>query len=197
LSVPLLELPADGRVLDACAAPGGKTGQIAEHFPEAEVTALDVDTNRLKQVEQNCRRLGITPVLLQGDAAQPAQWWDGRPFDAVLLDVPCSATGIIRRQPYLTWHRRESDIARLCGLHARVLDAIWPLVKPGGVLVYATCSILPEENADQVSAFLARHADVREDTPTTARSVATPVGCQLLPQPGGHDGFFFARLRKQ
>jgi len=192
----LLDVPEGGRVLDACAAPGGKTGQIAERYPAAELVALDVDGARLKQVRHNCTRLGISPTLLQGDAATPTAWWDGTPFDAVLLDVPCSATGIIRRQPDLKWHRRASDIEALCGLQSRMLDAIWPLIKPGGVLVYATCSILPEENAEPISAFLARHADAREDTPTSARSVETRVGCQLLPQPGGHDGFFFARLRK-
>src|SRR5690554_4289711 len=101
-------------------------------------------------------------------------------FDAVLLDAPCSATGILRRQPDLKWHRRDSDIDSLCGLQARMLDALWPLVRPGGVLVYATCSILPQENAEQVQAFLAGHEDAREDTPVEARSVVTTHGCQLL-----------------
>ena len=197
MPAPLLDVPPGGRVLDACAAPGGKTGQIAERFPDAELVALDVDARRLAQVRENCERLGISPTLLEGDASQPEQWWDGRQFDAVLLDVPCSATGIIRRQPDLKWHRRASDIDDLRGLQSRMLDAIWPLIKPGGVLVYATCSILPEENSKQVCDFLARHADADKDTPRVASSVSAPVGCQLLPQPGGHDGFYFARLRKR
>jgi 16S rRNA (cytosine967-C5)-methyltransferase len=192
----LIEASAGGRILDACAAPGGKTGQLAERFPEATLVALDIDAGRLKRVQDNLDRLHRHARLIAGDAATPALWWDGQLFDAVLLDAPCSATGILRRQPDLKWHRRDSDIATLCGLQARILDAIWPLVRPGGMLVYATCSILPEENAGQVAAFLARHGDAREDTPIEARSVVTAHGCQLLPVVDGPDGFFFARLRK-
>jgi 16S rRNA (cytosine967-C5)-methyltransferase len=192
----LIEAPAGGRLLDACAAPGGKTGQLAERFPDATLVALDIDAKRLKRVQDNLDRLHGRAVLQVGDAANPSGWWDREPFDAVLLDAPCSATGILRRQPDLKWHRRDSDIASLCGLQARMLDAIWPLVRPGGMLVYATCSILPEENAGQVAAFLARHGDARDDTPIEARSVVTTHGCQLLPVVDGPDGFFFARLRK-
>jgi 16S rRNA (cytosine967-C5)-methyltransferase len=192
----LIEAPDRGRILDACAAPGGKTGQLAERFPLATLVALDVDGTRLKRVQENLQRLQRQATLIRGDASRPDDWWDGVLFDAVLLDAPCSATGIIRRQPDLKWHRRDEDIASLCGLQARMLDAIWPLVRPGGVLVYATCSILPEENAGQVQAFLARHGDAREDTPVEARSVITAHGCQLLPVADGPDGFFFARLRK-
>ena len=192
----LIEAPEAGRILDACAAPGGKTGQLAEYFPDAELVALDIDGTRLKRVRDNLNRLHRAATLLTGDAGDPDSWWDGQPFDAVLLDAPCSATGILRRQPDLKWHRRDSDIEALCGLQARILDAIWPLVRPGGVLVYATCSILPQENAGQVEAFLARHGDAREDTPVEARSVITAHGCQLLPVADGPDGFFYARLRK-
>ncbi|PKM23203.1 MAG: 16S rRNA (cytosine(967)-C(5))-methyltransferase RsmB [Gammaproteobacteria bacterium HGW-Gammaproteobacteria-14] len=192
----LIESPPAGRILDACAAPGGKTGQLAERFPDATLVALDIDAGRLKRVRDNLDRLQQTATLLSGDAGKPTTWWDGVLFDAVLLDAPCSATGIMRRQPDLKWHRRDSDIANLCGLQTRILDAIWPLIRPGGVLVYATCSILPEENAGQVEAFLARHGDAREDTPTEHRSVVTRHGCQLLPVENGPDGFFFARLRK-
>ncbi|MDF1628376.1 MAG: 16S rRNA (cytosine(967)-C(5))-methyltransferase RsmB [Alcanivoracaceae bacterium] len=192
----LMEAPKGGRILDACAAPGGKTGQLAEYFPDAELVALDIDGSRLQRVRDNLTRLHRSATLLTGDAGKPDSWWDGQPFDAVLLDAPCSATGILRRQPDLKWHRRDSDIDSLCGLQARILDAIWPLVRPGGVLVYATCSILPEENAGQVQAFLARHGDAREDTPVEARSVITAHGCQLLPVADGPDGFFYARMRK-
>lgn len=191
----LFDRPAP-RILDACAAPGGKTGQLAQLFPGSTITAVEVDAQRLQQIEQTCQRLGISVELIQGDASTPSSWWDGEQFDAVLMDVPCSATGIIRRQPDLKWHRRASDIKVLCGLQSRMLDAIWPLIKVGGTLVYATCSILPEENADQISEFLARRADACEDTPVDAKSVEVSVGCQLLPEPNGQDGFFFARLRK-
>lgn len=196
LPAALIEAPAQARLLDACAAPGGKTGQLAERFADARIIALDIDARRLKQIEENMARLGAQVEVRQGDASQPDGWWDGEAFDAVLLDAPCSATGIMRRQPDVKWHRRDADITALCGLQSRMLDAIWPLIKPGGMLVYATCSVLPEENASQVEQFLARTADAVEDTPRDACSVVTTVGCQLLPQPGGHDGFFFARLRK-
>lgn len=184
------------RVLDACAAPGGKTLQLAQRLPGIRLLALDISAERLARVAENLARAGAQAELCCGDAADPSSWWDGEPFDAVLLDAPCSATGILRRQPDSKWHRRAADIEVLCGLQRRMLDAIWPLIRPGGTLVYATCSILPQENARQIDDFLARHGDARDDTPVTARSVATAHGCQLLPAVGAADGFFFARLRK-
>lgn len=196
LPAELIEAPPQGRILDACAAPGGKTAQLADRFPGARLVALDLEPHRLARVRENCARLGIAPALVAGDATAPASWWDGEPFDAVLVDAPCSATGILRRQPDVKWHRRASDITTVCGLQSRMLDAIWPLVRPGGVLVYATCSILPEENADQVRSFLDRHGDAREDTPRYRQAVGDGPGCQLLPRQDGHDGFYFARIRK-
>ncbi len=193
----LLEKPLPGaaRVLDACAAPGGKTGQLLERQPDMRLLALDASTQRLQRVADNLSRLGRQAALKTGDATQPQAWFDGEPFDAVLLDAPCSATGIIRRQPDVRWHRQADDIPALCGLQADMLDALWPLIAPGGVLVYATCSILPEENSEQIAAFLARHADARDDTPALADAAGGP-GCQLLPGTGDYDGFYFCRLQK-
>lgn len=183
------------RLLDACAAPGGKTGQLCEQFPDTEVTALDVDNERLQKVADNLQRLGVSAKLAQGDATS-SDWWDGDAFDAILLDAPCSASGIIRRQPDSKWHKQADDIVSLAGLQSRLLDNLWTLLKPGGCLVYATCSILPEENAKQISDFLQRHPDASEDTPDSGASVISGPGCQLLPQVGGWDGFYFARLHK-
>ncbi|GAB1594766.1 16S rRNA (cytosine(967)-C(5))-methyltransferase RsmB [Lysobacter claricitrinus] len=196
--VDALSLPAGARVLDACAAPGGKTTHLLERDPSLSVTAIDVDAARLKQVEGAMHRLGFDgrARLLAADAADLAAWWDGTPFDAVLLDAPCSATGIVRRQPDVVLHRRESDLDALVALQARLLGALWAAVAPGGVLLYATCSILRDENERQVDAFLSR-------TPT---ATATPLddrfgresgaGRQVLPGERGRDGFFYARLVK-
>ena len=188
------------RILDACAAPGGKTGQLVERFPQAELVALDVDTRRLARVQENLDRLDLNAQLIAGDATTPADWWDGTPFAAILLDAPCSATGILRRQPDAKWHRRADDIAPLATLQAHLLDALWPLLAPGGELVYATCSILPQENSEQIAAFLERHPDASEQTPapavTSAGLADSPVGVQFLPTPDRHDGFYVARLTK-
>lgn len=196
LPAELIEAPPTGRLLDACAAPGGKTGQLAERFPEASLLALDNDAHRLQRVRENLTRLGLHAEVQQGDASDPAPWWDGTPFDAILLDAPCSATGILRRQPDVKWHRRAADLPALVGLQARMLDALWPLIRPGGLLVYATCSLLDQENAAQISAFLARHGDAQDDTPPDTGDVPVTAGAQLLSGTGQHDGFYIARLRK-
>ena len=191
-----LAVPAGGRVLDACAAPGGKTGQILEAFPDARVTALDLVASRLNRVRDTLARLGVDAELREGDAADPAGWWDGTPFDAILLDAPCSATGILRRQPDVKWHRRRADLPPLVDLQARMLDALWPLLRPGGRLVYATCSVLREENDHQVAAFLARTPDATDLTERPPTAPAVAAGWQLLPHEGGPDGFYLACLRK-
>ncbi len=151
-----LKPQANERILDCCAAPGGKTGHIVECAPDTEyVLALDADATRLKRVEENMTRLKHTVDIKQGDAANPETWWDGKPFDRILLDAPCSATGVIRRHPDIRWLRKANDIDNLAQLQRRILDTLWGLLKPGGTLLYATCSILPKENMAQIKQFLA------------------------------------------
>ena len=180
-------------ILDLCAAPGGKTTHILERAPAAKVIAVDIDTQRLKRVDENLERLGMTAEVKQGDGRFPEQWCAGLKFDRILLDAPCSATGVIRRHPDIKWLRRDRDIAELVAVQQEILEAIWPYLKSGGTLVYATCSVLPEENKDQVSAFLKQHSDARlEDT----GDEASP-GYQNLPTADGGDGFFYARIIKQ
>lgn len=184
------------RVLDACCAPGGKTAHLLELF-DIHLTAIDSDDTRLARVEDTLTRLGLAAELVHGDATR-RDWWDGTHFDAILLDAPCSGSGVIRRHPDIKRLRRPSDIARLAELQARLLDNLWPLLVPGGTLLYATCSVLPEENVDQIAAFLARMPDAEVTTPRSL-SWGRPSGAgqQLLPSPDSHDGFFYARLRKQ
>ncbi|KQZ57000.1 MULTISPECIES: 16S rRNA (cytosine(967)-C(5))-methyltransferase RsmB [unclassified Lysobacter] len=193
-----LSPPSGARVLDACAAPGGKTAHLLERDPSLRLTALDVDAARLDTVRSGLARLrlGAQAWLLAADASDLAAWWDGTPFDAVLLDAPCSATGIVRRQPDVLMHRRESDIAVVVALQARLLDALWRTVAAGGVLVYATCSILREENEDQVRAFLARTPDARVEALGESYGRDREVGRQRLPGELGYDGFFYSRLRR-
>jgi 16S rRNA (cytosine967-C5)-methyltransferase len=199
LAVAALDPQPGERVLDACAAPGGKTLQIAEAIGDGELLALDVEPRRLHQVSQRLQRLGLAgPRVLAraADAAAPDSWWDRRPFDAILLDAPCSATGIIRRQPDIKWHRRAADIPAVMQAQARLLDALWPLLRPGGRLVYATCSVLRDENERQIDAFLARTADARAEALDERFGRASGAGRQRLPGEDGMDGFFYARLVK-
>lgn len=185
----LLELDAGQRVLDACAAPGGKTGHILEALSgRGEVWAVDRDAARLDRVGANLARLGLTAKLVTGDATAPAQWWDGKPFDRILIDAPCSATGVIRRHPDIKVLRRPVDVERAAALQARLLRALWPLLGPGGRLVYATCSVLRRENDDQIAAFRAA-----EPTIEPGGDVAS---MQLLPEEARGDGFYYAWLRK-
>jgi len=191
------------RVLDACAAPGGKAAHLLERDPTLELLALDVDPRRLPRIEDNLRRSGVAEPAAGGrvqvraaDATAPALWWDGFTFDAILLDAPCSATGVVRRQPDILLHRREADLEALVQTQARLLDALWPLLRPGGVLLYATCSVLAEENAAQVEAFLARTPDARAEPLTDGFGHAAGPGRQRLPGEDGMDGFFYARLRR-
>jgi 16S rRNA (cytosine967-C5)-methyltransferase len=195
----LLDAQAGERVLDACAAPGGKTAHVLELCPQAEVSAVDIAPERLQRTADTLQRLGLSAQLLQGDAGRPQDWWDGQPFQRILLDAPCSATGVIRRHPDIKWLRRDSDIAALAATQAAMLQALWPLLAPGGVLLYATCSVLREENDRQIAAFLHSQADAVElpvdlGFPAT---VATPCGRQILPGEQGMDGFFYAKLAKR
>ena len=184
------------RVLDACAAPGGKAAHLAERDPSLRITALDVDPRRVRRMQDGFARLKLDIEAAAADATRPDTWWDGVPFDAILLDAPCSATGIVRRQPDVLLHRRETDIAALVDAQATLLDAAWPMLAAGGTLLYATCSILREENAAQVEAFLARTADAALEPLEAGFGHDTAFGAQRLPGEAGMDGFFYARLRK-
>ncbi|MEJ2344843.1 MAG: 16S rRNA (cytosine(967)-C(5))-methyltransferase RsmB [Gammaproteobacteria bacterium] len=193
----LLEAGPGMRVLDACAAPGGKTGHILEQQPRLQrLVALDVDRDRLQQVRENLDRLGLAADLVAGDAGRPDAWWDGRGFDRILLDAPCSATGVIRRHPDIKALRRAKDIDALAAQQRRILEALWPLLVPGGMLLYATCSILRAENAQQVERFLRDHSDAYERRIEAGWGHAGAHGLQLLPGENGMDGFFYARLDK-
>ncbi|HFD81457.1 MAG TPA: 16S rRNA (cytosine(967)-C(5))-methyltransferase RsmB [Gammaproteobacteria bacterium] len=199
LAAPLLQVADGQRVLDACAAPGGKTGHLLEQAPGLEqLVAIDRDATRLQRVEQNLQRLGAggRARLLAADAGDPAQWWDGRPFDRILLDAPCSASGVVRRHPDIKLLRRDADIPVLARAQLRLLDALWPLLAPGGMLLYATCSVFKQENSELLQAFLARRADVRESA--LPRDLGRPqaIGRQLLPGEQDTDGFFYARLQR-
>ena len=190
--------PAAGsRVLDACAAPGGKAAHLAERDASLRMLALDVDPRRVRRMRDAFARLGLEIETRAADATDPATWRDGNAFDAIVLDAPCSATGIVRRQPDVLLHRRESDLAALAALQAKLLDATWPTLAPGGVLLYATCSILAEENSRQVRAFLERHPDATLEPLDARFGRDTGFGSQRLPGERGMDGFFLARLRKR
>lgn len=184
------------RLLDCCAAPGGKTCHILERQSKLkEVVALDIDQQRMLRVTENLSRLGLHATISIGDATSTESWWDGQQFDRILLDAPCSATGVIRRHPDIKWLRKSSDIDALCELQQRILDQVWTTLKPGGTLLYATCSILPEENVQQISGFLARTPSASLSAITDTES-ATKPGRQILPGQGQMDGFYFARLIK-
>jgi len=190
----LLPLRDGMRVLDACAAPGGKTAHILERA-DVEMLALDADAQRLARVKQNLARLGLLSdrVRIQaGDAADPASWWDGRPFDAVLADVPCTASGIVRRHPDIRWLRQPGDVARTAALQARIADALWSCVASGGHLLYATCSIFPEEGEIQAQHFAARHLDAKR---LDAPGQLLPVGGEA-PLAAQRDGFYYALFAK-
>lgn len=197
LAAELLDAQPGERVLDACAAPGGKSAHILERAGgRVELTALDSDAARLARVRESLARLGLKARVVQGDAAAPAGDWAADRYDRILLDVPCSATGVIRRHPDIKWLRRDTDIAPLAERQQRMLDAIWPLLAPGGTLVYATCSLLPEENETQVRAFLARQPDACDQPIEASWGVAREPGRQTLPEDDGMDGFYYARLRR-
>ncbi|HEC8326493.1 16S rRNA (cytosine(967)-C(5))-methyltransferase RsmB [Providencia huaxiensis] len=185
----LLEPQNGENILDLCAAPGGKTTYILELAPKANVIAVDIDEHRLKRVKENLIRLKQHAIVIQGDGTQPEKWAKDQQFDRILLDAPCSATGVIRRHPDIKWLRRDSDINELAQLQAQILEAIWPYLKPGGTLVYATCSIMPEENGKQIQNFLSKHNDA-------SLNDGTDAGLQVLPSTNGGDGFFYARLIK-
>ena len=185
-------------ILDACAAPGGKTAHLLE-LADCEVTALDIDARRCERIAQNLQRLGLQAHIVVGDASRPKAWWDGRLYDGILLDAPCTASGIVRRHPDVRWLRRPTDIAQLASIQAKLLDTLWPLLKPGGRMVYCTCSVFRAEGEQQIQTFVAHHTD----------ALLMPSPGHLLPQSGAsdavfpdnllreHDGFYYALLEKR
>jgi 16S rRNA (cytosine967-C5)-methyltransferase len=197
LAADLLDLAPGQRVLDACCAPGGKTCHILEAEPKlAGVVAVDLEAKRLVRVRENLARLGLSAELIAADGRETATWWDGKPFQRILLDAPCSATGVIRRHPDIKLTRQPDDIAALAVLQGELLDALWITLEVGGILLYATCSTLPTENTEVIEAFLARTPGARELDLATTAGIKQPHGRQLLAQEGGHDGFYYAKLIK-
>ncbi|MBD2857587.1 16S rRNA (cytosine(967)-C(5))-methyltransferase RsmB [Spongiibacter sp. KMU-158] len=193
----LLDLQAGQRVLDACAAPGGKTGAILESQSDlSELIAIELEPRRLERIEENLERLQLHASVICADAADTESWWDGGAFDRILLDAPCSATGVIRRNPDIRLHRKADDIAELSKLQLRLLNSLWPTLKPGGLLVYATCSILPQENEAVVQAFTEQTEDASVQTIQAEFGTDRTGTRQLFPQIEGHDGFFYAVLKK-
>lgn len=197
LAAQLLDAQANQSVLDMCAAPGGKTAAILERQPDLKsLLAIDVDSQRLERVTQNLQRLQLSAEILVADASQPQNWAQGRQFERILLDAPCSGLGVIRRHPDIKLLRRETDIAALQRLQAQILEAAWSLLTVDGILLYATCSILKQENEQQIEAFLARHADAVEIKIDADWGIARPCGRQIITGQQQMDGFYYAKLRK-
>jgi len=197
LCTDLLELRPHQRVLDACAAPGGKTGHLLEAVESLSLLATDVDAGRCELIRENLRRLRLRADVQTADAGDPRQWSGNPPsFDRILLDAPCSATGVIRHHPDIKLLRRESDIPALAAAQLRLLSTLWPVLAPGGILLYVTCSLLPRENDDVITSFLGTVEDAMVDALEVPWGMGTRHGRQLLTQADGHDGFYYARLRK-
>lgn len=197
LSAPLLQLQPGLRVLDACCAPGGKTCHIGEMEPHlAHLTALDLEERRLGRVRENLQRLSINADIICADATETQSWWDGQLFDRILLDAPCSATGVIRRHPDIKLLRTSQAVNEVSELQQGLLEALWPLLAEGGILLYATCSLLPQENVQVVEQFIKTHPDAHHDVIDAEWGIEQTYGRQLLPQVKGHDGFYYARLIK-
>jgi 16S rRNA (cytosine967-C5)-methyltransferase len=197
----LLQQETGGRILDACAAPGGKTAHLLELAPDAELSAIDVDALRLESVRENLRRLGLHATFAQGDVSKPQNWWDGKPFERILLDAPCSASGVIRRHPDIKLLRRNSDLENIVRLQSAMLGALWPLLGPSGRMLYVTCSVLRQENDGVICEFLRLHPDASSIDLLPNNNVRdlmerTDRGYQILPGREGLDGFYFAHLQK-
>ncbi|MDX1402982.1 MAG: 16S rRNA (cytosine(967)-C(5))-methyltransferase RsmB [Woeseiaceae bacterium] len=202
IAAPWLLMHGGGRILDACAAPGGKTGHLAELAgPDSKVTAVEIDAVRIEGIHENLRRLGLNATVIQGDASKPKEWWDGERFDRILVDAPCSASGVIRRHPDIKVLRQAADIEALARRQEEILDALWPLLAPSGRLLYVTCSVFEAENDAVIGAFLARHRDAREERLLPNYNirdlmVGKTCGFQVLPGSQGLDGFYYACLER-
>ncbi len=197
LAATLLDAQPGARILDACAAPGGKMAHLQERSADLDLLALESEPERAPLIEQNLKRLGLAANIATGDAGAPETWWDKRPFDRILADVPCSATGVIRRHPDIKLRRQPQDLEKLNAAQARILDGLWPTLRPGGKLLYVTCSVLAAENENQIAAFLKRHADALESPLALAVAGARRHGIQILPGTDAMDGFFYACVAKR
>lgn len=199
MAVTLLDLRPGLKVLDACCAPGGKTCHLLEIQPDLDqCVAIDVDAYRLKRVRENLSRLKLEATVLTADGLDPSNWWDGVPFDRILLDAPCSATGVIRRHPDIKLLRTAEDIKAITAIQHALLQSLWPLLSPGGLMLYATCSIMPEENESQIAEFLTTHPDSAYQQPTQTKPWGHLLahGIQILPGEHDMDGFFYSVLKK-
>ena len=192
----LLDLQPEQRVLDACAAPGGKTTLLLEAEPSLKIVAIDSDQSRIKKIQENLERLKLTAKVKVGDCLQPSTWWDENQFDRILIDAPCSATGVIRRHPDIKLLRRKSDMSELVAVQRQLVEALWPLLKSGGRMLYTTCSILPEENEQVMMDFLSQQADANALELDLPLGTVRKVGIQLLPGEHDMDGFYYAVLEK-
>ncbi|TBR43945.1 16S rRNA (cytosine(967)-C(5))-methyltransferase RsmB [Marinomonas agarivorans] len=196
LSAELLMPNAGDKILDACAAPGGKTGHLLESAPSIELTAIEIEQWRLAKIKENLDRLSLSANLICADASKLDTWWDGQLFDKVLLDAPCSATGVIRRNPDIKINRKPADIDNLVAIQANLLRNVWQVLKPNGLFLYATCSLMPEENNLQIEQFVHEQDDVEVVDLNVAWGKPLNYGRQLFPQLGTHDGFYYCLLRK-
>jgi len=193
----LLDVHKGEKVLDACAAPGGKTSHILEKYPDiSSLLAMDISSQRLEQIESNFERLNLHASLLTADAIAIDDWWDGQYFDRILLDAPCSATGVIRRHPDIKLLRQKTDIKTLVKTQQNILESMWSILKPGGVLLYATCSILRDENDRQIASFMQNHSDAKEQLIQLPWGRALQYGWQIFPGEAQLDGFYYAKIEK-
>lgn len=192
----LIQLEPGLKVLDACAAPGGKTAHMLQLEPTVQMDAIDISETRLERVEENLDRLNLQANLITSDISQPNEWWDGEQYDRILLDAPCSATGVIRRHPDIKSLRRPTDISELVETQKNILNAVWPMLKPGGLMLYATCSIFKAENELQMERFLAATKDAEEFKLDVQWGHEQKVGRQILTGEAKMDGFYYALLRK-
>ena len=197
LAIPLLDPQPGERILDACSAPGGKLAHLLENMPTLdEAVAIEMEPHRFKKLVSTLDRIRLKATLIQNDARAPNNWWDNKPFDRMLIDAPCSASGVIRRHPDIKYLRTPENIQNATVLQAEILNALWPLLKKGGKLLYITCSIFKAENDDQIAAFINKHHDVKAIPIQASWGKATRYGRQILPGENAMDGFYYAQLYK-
>lgn len=197
LTQQLLDIKPNNKILDACAAPGGKAAHILETQPTVQLTIIDKDETRMKKTHDGLKRLQLPiPTSFTVEAQQTQKWWDKQKFDRILLDAPCSATGVIRRHPDIKLLRQAQDIEALADQQTQLLTALWPLLKPGGILLYVTCSVLPEENSNLIETFISNNTDAKPLPTQLPYAIKQKIGCQILPTKNGPDGFYYAKITK-